>query len=61
MNKQTAFNALLTILAFGLATIIVQSVPETQALLNSPLATPASFDSLCRHLFPLLHLLPVPL
>lgn len=45
MNKQIAFNTLLTLLALGLATIIIQSVPRTQALLNSPLPTPASFDS----------------
>jgi hypothetical protein len=45
MNKQTTFNTLLTLLALGLAVIIIQSVPETQALLNSPLATPASFNS----------------
>ena len=45
MNKQIAFNTLLTLLALGLATIIIQSVPGTQALLNSPLPTPASFDS----------------
>lgn len=45
MNKPIAFNSLLTLLAVGLATIIVQSVPETRALLNSPLPTPAPFDS----------------
>ena len=46
MNKQIAFNTLLTtLLALGLATIIIQSVPETQSLLNSPLPTPRLFDS----------------
>jgi hypothetical protein len=40
MNKQTTFNALLILVVLGLITIIVQSVPETQALLNSPLPTP---------------------
>jgi len=45
MNKQIAFNTLLTLLALGLATIITQSVPETQAILNSPLPTPVLFNS----------------
>ncbi len=46
MNKKIAFNTLLTLLALGLVTIIVQSVPETRALLNLnlPLPIPASFD-----------------
>jgi len=45
MNKQIAFNTLLNLLALGLAIIIIQSVPETQALLDSPLPTPVLFDS----------------
>lgn len=48
MNKQIAFNTLLTtILALGLTTTIIQSVPETQALrlFNSPLPTPVPSPS----------------
>ncbi len=45
MNKQIAFNTLLILLVLGLTLSIIQSMPETQALLNSPLLTPASFDS----------------
>ncbi len=45
MNKQTVFNALLILVAVGLVTIIIQSVPETQALLNSPLPTPVPSPS----------------
>ncbi len=45
MNKKITFNTLLTLLVLGLATITIQSVPETQALLNSPLPTPRLFDS----------------
>lgn len=45
MNKKMTFNTLLTLLVFGLATITIQSVPKTQALLNSPLPTPRLFNS----------------
>lgn len=45
MNKRIAFNALLALLAFGFAIIIIQSGPETQAFLNSPLPTPCLFNS----------------
>lgn len=45
MNKRIAFNAFLALLAFGFAIIIIQSGPETQAFLNSPLPTPCLFNS----------------
>jgi hypothetical protein len=45
VNKQPVFNILLTLLVLGLATVIVQAAPGAQAVLNSPLPTPATFSS----------------